>query len=175
MLQPHYSSCQRGAVLIISLIVLLLLTLVGTTGTRVTNLEEKMAGNMRDRNLAFQAAESTLEHAEISLATAKTFSTSGTSSSGDGYYSLDSTIPTANSVIEDGFWTSHPVATYSTTRFGNGIANPQYIIQQLAPLCATATTPCPAGDVINTYRITARASGGTASSVVILQSILQIP
>ena len=58
---------QQGAVLIISLIILLLMTLIGTTGMQVTSLEEKMAGNMRDRNLAFQAAESALSAAETYL------------------------------------------------------------------------------------------------------------
>jgi len=47
----------------ISLIMLLLLTLIGVTGSQVTGLEEKMAGNMKDRNIAFQAAESALRDA----------------------------------------------------------------------------------------------------------------
>ncbi|MFK5947321.1 MAG: PilX N-terminal domain-containing pilus assembly protein, partial [Methylococcales bacterium] len=49
---------QTGVVLVVSLIMLLLLTLIGITGTQVTSLEEKMAGNARDQNIAFQAAES---------------------------------------------------------------------------------------------------------------------
>ena len=55
---------QSGAVLAISLIILLLLTLIGLTAAQVTGLEEKMAGNLRDRNLAFQAAESALRAGE---------------------------------------------------------------------------------------------------------------
>ncbi|NOS73875.1 MAG: hypothetical protein HOP36_04915, partial [Methyloglobulus sp.] len=57
---PVLSKSQSGVVLIISLIMLLLLTLVGLTGMQNIGLEEKMAGNMRDSNLAFQAAESAL-------------------------------------------------------------------------------------------------------------------
>jgi len=55
---------QSGAVLPISLVMLLLLTVIGVTGSQMTGLEEKMAGNMRDRNIAFQAAESALRDAE---------------------------------------------------------------------------------------------------------------
>ena len=55
---------QSGAVLIISLIMLLLLTLKGASSIQTTSLEEKMAGNLRDLNLAFQAAESALRDAE---------------------------------------------------------------------------------------------------------------
>ena len=55
---------QSGAVLIISLIMLLLLTLIAASSIQTTTLEEKMAGNVRDRNIAFQAAESAIRDAE---------------------------------------------------------------------------------------------------------------
>lgn len=55
---------QSGVVLVISLIMLLLLTLIAISGSQVTGLEEKMASNSRDQNLAFQAAESALRAAE---------------------------------------------------------------------------------------------------------------
>ena len=56
---------QAGVVLVICLMMLLLLTLMGVSGMGSTALEEKMANNMRDRNVAFQAAEATLRHAEL--------------------------------------------------------------------------------------------------------------
>lgn len=58
---------QRGAVLAISLILLFALVVLGIAGSQVTSLEEKMAGNLRQRNLAFQAAESALLDAEAFL------------------------------------------------------------------------------------------------------------
>ena len=58
---------ETGAVLVVSLLFLLVLTLIGLTGMQVTSLEEKMSGNMRDRNLAFQAAESALRAGEMYL------------------------------------------------------------------------------------------------------------
>ncbi|MCF6251350.1 MAG: PilX N-terminal domain-containing pilus assembly protein [Methylococcaceae bacterium] len=58
------SKKQAGVVLVVSLIMLLLLTLIGVSGMQSTGLEEKMAGNKRNRNLAFQAAEAALRHAE---------------------------------------------------------------------------------------------------------------
>lgn len=63
--QPNLTSKrQRGAVLLIALIMLLLLTIIGMAGMRDTNMQEKMAGNLRDQNLAFQAAEAGLRFAE---------------------------------------------------------------------------------------------------------------
>jgi len=58
---------QSGIVLVIGLIMLLLMTLIGVTAMQVTSLEEKMAGNFRNHNVAFQAAESALRYAESHL------------------------------------------------------------------------------------------------------------
>ncbi len=62
-------SRQRGAVLLVALIMLLLLTILGAAAMRDTNLQERMAGNMRDHNLAFQAAEAALRFAEQEVKT----------------------------------------------------------------------------------------------------------
>jgi len=48
---------QGGAALMFSLIFLLLLTIIGLTAMQSSTLQERMAGNTRDTNLAFQAAE----------------------------------------------------------------------------------------------------------------------
>jgi Tfp pilus assembly protein PilX len=58
---------QSGVVLIISLVMLLALTLIGVTSSSVTGLQEKMAANSKDRNLAFQAAESALRWVETNI------------------------------------------------------------------------------------------------------------
>lgn len=55
---------QRGVVLIVGLVMVLLITIIGLSAIRGTGLQESMAGNMRDRNLAFQAAESALRFGE---------------------------------------------------------------------------------------------------------------
>lgn len=55
---------QSGAVLVIGLIILVVLTLLGVQGMRTNVAQERMAGNMRERNLAFQAAEAALRTGE---------------------------------------------------------------------------------------------------------------
>jgi type IV pilus assembly protein PilX len=55
---------ERGAALIVALIFLMLMTLIGTTAMRGATMQEQMAGNTRDWNLAFQAAEAALREAE---------------------------------------------------------------------------------------------------------------
>jgi len=60
----HTPEKQQGAVLIVSLLILLVLTMIGITGTRTTTMEEKMVGNMRQQLISFQAAEAAIRDAE---------------------------------------------------------------------------------------------------------------
>ena len=58
------SQRQRGAALVVALIMLLVMTVLGIAAMQVTRMEERMAGNSRDVNLAFQSAEAGLRDAE---------------------------------------------------------------------------------------------------------------
>lgn len=54
---------QRGTVLVIGLILLLVVTLLGVSAMQTTVLQERMAGNLRQSNLALQSAEAALQAA----------------------------------------------------------------------------------------------------------------
>jgi type IV pilus assembly protein PilX len=58
---------QRGAILVVSLLLLLVLSVLGITASQTTRMEERMAGNARDVELAFQAGEAGLRGAETRL------------------------------------------------------------------------------------------------------------
>jgi type IV pilus assembly protein PilX len=58
------ASAQSGAVLIVGLIMVLLMTIVGLAAIRGSGLQENMASNMRDMNITFQASESALNVCE---------------------------------------------------------------------------------------------------------------
>lgn len=55
---------QRGAVLYVALIMLILLALLGIAALQVSGLEERMASNYRTLNRAFQATEERARDAE---------------------------------------------------------------------------------------------------------------
>ncbi|MEB1608528.1 PilX N-terminal domain-containing pilus assembly protein [Xanthomonas campestris pv. campestris] len=57
-------SFQRGASLIVVLILLLVMTLLGLAVLRNTTLEERMSANLYDRSLGFQATESAIRQGE---------------------------------------------------------------------------------------------------------------
>ena len=54
---------QTGVVLVMALVMLAVLTLIGVTSMSSSTLEMKVAGNMQQHNVAFQAAQSRLAFA----------------------------------------------------------------------------------------------------------------
>jgi type IV pilus assembly protein PilX len=56
LFQPRFQR-NRGAILFVALIMLLLLTLLGLTAMQVTMLQERMSGNFRVQQVAFERAE----------------------------------------------------------------------------------------------------------------------
>lgn len=160
------ASNQRGAVLIVALVMLLLLTIIGLAGMQDSNLQESMAGNMRDRNIAFQVAEAGLRAGENELRKATI------------------TAPVAAPVARPGdpcFWWSCGSGTVFnwaaspavTAPLNYGVPNPQYVIELLPALpAATIGNSAKFGEdtLSRVYRVTSRAGGGTGDSVVVLQS-----
>lgn len=59
---------QSGAALIVSLIILAVVTILGITSMQGSNTELKLAASMRDRGVAFEAAEAALAIIETQLA-----------------------------------------------------------------------------------------------------------
>ncbi|WP_374402246.1 PilX N-terminal domain-containing pilus assembly protein [Niveibacterium sp.] len=58
---------QKGATLIVSLLLLLIVTIMGLATMRSSTMEERMARYTREQAVAFQAAEAALLDAEIDL------------------------------------------------------------------------------------------------------------
>ncbi|TCK05937.1 pilus assembly PilX family protein [Marinobacterium mangrovicola] len=63
-MNPKMNKDESGAALIVALIMLLLITIIGVSAMQTTTMEERMAGNLRDRHVAFQAAEAALRQGE---------------------------------------------------------------------------------------------------------------
>lgn len=64
----HSAVRQRGAVLIVGLLILLVMTVLGVTAMGNSTLQERMANNNRQQQIAFQSAEAALRAAETYLA-----------------------------------------------------------------------------------------------------------
>lgn len=67
---PQLPRKQRGVVLYVALILLILLTLLGVAGLQVSSMQERMSSAWRASNLAFQNAESRTKAREIEISNA---------------------------------------------------------------------------------------------------------
>ncbi len=171
--QIQFCSCvqrQQGAVLIVSLIILMVMTMIGLSSMQSTIVEEKMAGNMRDQSVAFQAAETALRAGEVYLGTPilPVFNNS------NGLYQPASGM-TELPVWETIDWSdTSEVITVSHLTIADAMKNPVYIIEQLAEVVdSSGSLEAALPKVSAYYRVTARASGTSAVSKVVLQSVFK--
>jgi type IV pilus assembly protein PilX len=174
--QPSLSTRQHntGVALFISLVLLLLLTIIGVSAVQTTTLEVRMARNEHDTLLAFQAAESALRDAEgvLDLLTSSAgFTDAGT----NGQWTIaDLGDPDRWSLA--GLWTGALSTTAGTTVAGVD-AQPRFIIEHVASVIREENAyqlddpyAASGADRIEMFRVTARGVGGSATSVVMLQS-----
>ena len=157
---------QRGAILIISLVILLVMTIIGVAAMQSTVLEEKMAGSLRDKSIAFQAAEAALRDAETTISSGSA-PTVGTAA---GWYSWGNASRWRDMDWSDTGSTG-TVASYSGGTLDNVASDPTYIAEQMRPeRSLDPTKPLQ----VEYYRITAHGVGGSANAVAILQSYYKL-
>jgi type IV pilus assembly protein PilX len=60
---------QRGVALVVALLLLVVITLVGLAAVRGTIMQQKMASNLFDRQIAFQSAEAAMRAAQARIGT----------------------------------------------------------------------------------------------------------
>lgn len=174
----HMPAQQTGVVLIVGLVMVLLITIVGLSAIRGTGLQENMAGNMRDRNVAFQAAESALREGETIVSAANKSLPTFDCTPGQGLCQDLSVIP-RNSVLymADAAWILS--AKESTLVIDEVASKPSYLLEELqVDIGASAAAEGSAidigglmttGDAIP-YRVTAKAVGLSQDTEVTLQS-----
>lgn len=157
---------QRGAVLVTGLIFLVILMLLGTTALQGTLLEEKMAGNLRDETLAFQAAEAALRSGERFLEQVTLPEFNGS----DGlYHHADSPVPDPVN------WQDWETSSKTIDVTMDGVSSePRYVIEQLpsVPLMGEGGSAQQSGSLLNAsmFRVIARGVGGNDATMVVLQS-----
>ncbi|HEX2138612.1 MAG TPA: PilX N-terminal domain-containing pilus assembly protein [Woeseiaceae bacterium] len=161
---------QSGAALIVSLIFLLLMTLISTSSMRTATMQERMAGNMRDWNIGFQRAETSLRDAEEWLLDTNVlpeFNDAG------GYYQLNSDARPS--------WESAPpsAGNGSIDYPGDGTPERRYYVERLSSVrpAGVSTETGTAVEEIYYFRITAVGYGlavddaGVPLTSVVLRSV----
>lgn len=159
-------SSQRGVTLIMALIFLAILMLLGVTVAQTSSMEERMAGNTRDRDLAFQSAESALMAADAALnALPKDPGpgpnigkiTTAFDGSTAGYVAYN---PASEGDADH--WNAYDWAGASVevnVTLEQVAEKPKYVIEKLPDAASTQR-----------FRVTARGVGSSTNTVVILQA-----
>ena len=180
------TSQQRGIVLFVALILLLILSLLGVTAARMQTTEERMARNEDNRQIGAQAAEAALRAAEAGL-TNGLYSASQFANNTNGFYQLNAATGSVLQGPPALNWNAAGAAiTYPDpanpmpplTALPSAAQSPKYIIENLPAVAMP-------GDSINqvqyanpvspvtVYRVTATATGADGSTTTQLQTIFR--
>ena len=187
--QLSFAHKQRGIALFMSLVMLLIITILGLSSVQTTTLQERMARNARDSNLAFLAAESALKDAEAvieafnsidaafgvdpRLASPRACDTSPQSAGGN-YFEVDYNCQPNWELVD---WTGD-TGNYTSSVVVQGVASqPKYIIEHIKTLSAfedrlnlTNIGEDLGAGRVQIFRVTAYGTGGTDSARAMIQS-----
>jgi type IV pilus assembly protein PilX len=183
-------SRQQGAVLYISLILLIILTIIGVVAARLQTGEAVMARNDHNHQLALQSAEAALRDAEVNLAIGN-WSIPQFAANAGGLYVLANeaqgavaAVNPVGSIADQINWNANypapnPAAlTYTGPALANAPASPvltQIIIEDLPPVARAGDPLCTPSNQTQScavYRVTAHAVGADASASATLQAII---
>ena len=140
---------RRGVTLVILMIMLVVVTLVTLSSLRSTTQQERMAGNSRDRQRAFQAAEAAVQKCLEELDNSTFLGALQTPAAANATPLWD----VANN------WASTSTVSTAVTVSNAGLsANPRCLVEAIG--------------TSGSYRVTGRAVGGSADTVVVLQATL---
>lgn len=142
---------QRGMVLLVTLVFLLLLTVIGLSSMQSANLQEKMAGSVSLRNQSFQTAEATLRVGESAVQLAN-YSLAVCAST------TQCAPPAESSVVSSAGLNSTSGVTWIAA--GNGF----YGVQNIGTTLNAVNVPSNTSATL--YRVTAVGIAGTSRSVV---------
>jgi type IV pilus assembly protein PilX len=178
---------QRGLSLVTTLIFMIAALALGLSVMGVTMMNERVIGNTKDQDLAFQAAEAALRDAETDIAQHVTSATAFTDTCDLGLCTPPTQRATPSPLPVDKqatfSWTADAtkVRTYAQYTLAPALPTgmvssaPVYVIEKLGSMGT------PAGESIvigaapsapgTAYRITVRAIGARPETVVYLQSI----
>lgn len=162
---------QQGAALVMALVILLVMTVIGVSALKTSSLEEVLTGNLRDRDLAFQAAETAITDAENKL-------------------SARTVIPVPDAMGSSGIFPRNAFGDFRLTAYDTGVwangtefgtaayvdlkdvgADPVFITEEemfIADDLNPETTAKGLGKY--TYRVTSRGTGLSDNAVVMLQT-----
>ncbi|HCS28038.1 MAG TPA: hypothetical protein DIW43_11330 [Spongiibacteraceae bacterium] len=160
---------QSGAVLIVTLVLMLILTTLAVSSMQISTLQERISGNTRDSITAFQAAEASIRAAEDVLEGANI----GAFNGNNGRYEICGSDDT-RTVCKEPDWKDK--TSKGWVAMANKLAKvskqPEFVIEKYSAINdpkAALDSDKPL-DTYEFYRVTARGYGVSDKSMVVLQT-----
>ncbi len=175
-------SKQTGAALFTGLIFLVVLTLISLSAIKATSLEERMSGNVRDQDVAFEAAEAGMRDAlKYIAATGLSPASAFAAGCSAGLCLNDPATPVWTTLTNNNQWQSAKTKAYTGTPLTfDGTTQiptqPRYIIElvpnTIPPMGSSASTGKgnTSGAQLIPFRITARGWGMTGQTQATVQA-----
>ncbi|MEO8019281.1 MAG: PilX N-terminal domain-containing pilus assembly protein [Pseudomonadota bacterium] len=168
--QLKFPSRQRGAVLVVALLMLLVMTVLGVTAMQMSRMEERMAGNSRDINLAFQGAEAGLRDSEERLRVLIVRPTTCTTAPCDVFGKT--TLPTDMRSANTTWWGTNgrEYGVAGTQEVTDTTRDPLEVVDDLGFVPDSLTVGHGPPEGRNFYRITANSTGASNTAQALLES-----
>jgi len=159
------SATQKGAALIVSLIFLMIMTILAISMSQTTSLEERMAGNARDTNSAFQGAETAVISGQTAVV----------NSAPDDSTLVSNTIDTT--VQNDTWWTANGIEFGTTSQDMPKLnSDPHYVVRARALRVGHGTlNPASNDHRTSYYEVVGRSRGTSSDSEAVTSEIVAVP
>lgn len=168
----RFRNRERGAALVVSLLLLAILTVLAVSASQSTRLQERMAGNVRDLDLAFQAAEAGSRGAEAFIASLTSKPSTCSALPPTCNVLQPNVVPADLASTAESWWSSNAknyggAATQEITTVNE---DPRFVLEEgmFVPDDLTVGGGPPTGRQF--YRTFARGEGGTQNAVVVIQT-----
>jgi type IV pilus assembly protein PilX len=181
---PHsIRARQTGAVLFVSLILLIILTMIGVMAARLQTAEAGMARNEHNHQLAMQTAEAALRDAESDLVSGVYPEPTFAQNTAGLYILLSEVTGPGGTSVVDQPWANIPAGAAMNSAApgapaynGPAVTAPAQVIIESLPAVAQAgdslvNTALYGAQPMPVYRITAHATGADNSASATLQSV----
>jgi type IV pilus assembly protein PilX len=164
---------QRGAALVTSLLLLLVLTIIGVTAMQMTRLQERMAGGARDLNLALQGSEAGLRNGET-MVQARTSRPDTCIATPCAFWQLGALVQPQNQ--NQAWWTTNGIefernpATPTPNEIAQLKRDPQFVVESVGFVSDTLTIGQGAPVGRDFYQVSGRSSGGSGNANTVLRT-----
>jgi type IV pilus assembly protein PilX len=199
---PHsYKRSQSGIVLVSSLLLLLVVTIMALSIFRSFGIQERIAGNTRDKQRALQVAESVQQYAEVWIANssgAPVAVATGIASSADSVCAASGTMPTTPQICVNNLTSLGASVTGAPWKSGSQYIGVQYTPPGMSvsggatgtvsndvyfnqPAFYITDLGPPAGSLVagagskgEVYKIDAYGSGVSATTIAVVESTVVV-